>query len=61
MDSDGLALKSLDHLFTIRMPKGVKIAAPQGYWFENQGFVSPEKECYGEGPHFWKLADEPLH
>lgn len=54
MDSDGLPLQSMDHLFTIKMPTGVRIAAPQGYWFENQGFVSPDRECHGEGPRIRK-------
>jgi len=48
MDSDGLPLNNLDHLFAFKMQESVRIAAPQGYWFDNQGFLSPEKECKGK-------------
>ena len=38
MDSDGIANHNLDPLFHIPFPQGIKIAAPQGWWFENQGY-----------------------
>jgi len=47
MDSDGLLFNNVDHLFTIPFPMGVKIAAPQGYWFDKQGHLPAEKECFG--------------
>lgn len=39
MDSDGIANHNLDPLFFVPFPKGIKIAAPQASWFENQGFA----------------------
>jgi hypothetical protein len=29
------------------MPKGIELAAPQGYWFDNEGVMTPSKECHG--------------
>ena len=37
MDADGFPLKNLDHLFFVKFPPGVKVAAPQAYWFSNKG------------------------
>ena len=37
MDADGFVLQNLDHLFLLQFPEGTHIAAPQGYWFENEG------------------------
>ncbi len=51
MDSNGFTLKSLDHLFIIQMPEGIRIAAWPGYWFEN-----PEKESHGESAKFLEIA-----
>ena len=48
MDADGIAVKSLDHLFHAAFPPGISIAAPQGYWFENQGLTVGNKDsCPG--------------
>ena len=33
MDADGIPVTSLDHLFLLPLPKNVRLAAPQGYWF----------------------------
>ena len=50
MDSDGFAMKNLDHLFYIDMGydhngNGVQIAAPQGYWFKDNGLLHPKDHC----------------
>ncbi len=37
MDADGVAINHLDRLFTVRMPPGVAVAAPQAYWVEGYG------------------------
>ena len=37
MDADGFALKNLDHLFLLKFPGEVKLAAPQQYWAEDFG------------------------
>ena len=39
LDADGVPLRSLDHLFLLRLPYGVHLAAPQGYWLDDYGFV----------------------
>ncbi len=38
-DSDGFAFADLDHLFLLRMPPGVRVAAPQAYWLRGDGVV----------------------
>ena len=48
MDSDGLTNQNLDHLFFLPFPQGIKLAAPQGYWFGNDGFATnPDVNCIG--------------
>ena len=50
LDADGVPLRSLDHLFLLRFPRGIHLAAPQGYWLDNYGFVDKESKgslCYG--------------
>ena len=48
MDSDGLTQHNLDHLFYLPFPQGIKLAAPQGYWFDNDGFyMNPNDQCIG--------------
>ena len=48
MDSDGLTQHNLDHLFYLPFPQGIKLAAPQGYWFDNDGFqMNPNDHCIG--------------
>ncbi|TRY74954.1 hypothetical protein TCAL_08660 [Tigriopus californicus] len=39
LDADGIPLKTLDHLFQIRLPSNITIAAPQAYWFKNNGIL----------------------
>ena len=54
MDSDGLANHNLDHLFFVPFPQGISMAAPQGYWFNNDGFVlggQDNKNCIGGEIH----------
>ena len=48
MDADGLAANNLDHLFWLIMPYGIQIAAPQGYWFPNEGLFQADEECLGK-------------
>ena len=45
MDADGVPLKNLDHLFHIKFPGNVQIAAPQGYWFKYQGLTTWSQNC----------------
>ena len=47
MDADGLAANDLDHLFWLSMPRGIQIAAPQGYWFKKEGLFQAAEECQG--------------
>ena len=47
-DADGLILKNLDHLFLLELPKNVSLAAPQGYWFENNGVTDKNKDACGK-------------
>lgn len=50
LDADGLPLRSLDHLFLLTFPRGIHLAAPQGYWLDNFGFVDAKDSgslCYG--------------
>eukprot|EP00095_Tigriopus_kingsejongensis_P011607 snap_masked-scaffold859_size87536-processed-gene-0.0 protein:Tk11607 transcript:snap_masked-scaffold859_size87536-processed-gene-0.0-mRNA-1 annotation:"hypothetical protein DFA_03248" len=48
MDADGVALNNLDHLFLLKFPENVSIAAPQGYWFQNEGvFAGNGDNCKG--------------
>ena len=52
MDADGFPLKSLDHLFLLRMAEGTRVAAPQGYWFKKQGVgVGWQRGCLGKMAH----------
>ena len=51
LDSDGFALSNLDHLFLLRFPSGVRIAAPQAYWLMGDGVtVGTEDNCPGKVP-----------
>ncbi|XP_059091685.1 uncharacterized protein LOC131887172 [Tigriopus californicus] len=48
MDADGVALNNMDHLFLLKLPQGVRMAAPQGYWFNNEGFITGDDDtCKG--------------
>ncbi len=49
MDADGLAASNLDHLFFLPLNNRVPIAAPQGYWFQDQGFSIAKhgENCFG--------------
>lgn len=40
LDADGIPLNSMDHLFQIRLPPNITIAAPQAYWFKANGISS---------------------
>ena len=33
------------------MPEGIELAAPQGYWFDNEGVMTPSDECHGTSKH----------
>ncbi len=50
MDSDGFPMQDLDHLFFLAdLTPEMPIAAPQGYWFDNEGlqFQRSRKNCIG--------------
>ena len=49
MDADGFALHNLDHLFTMKLPEGTKLASSQSYWFDHQGVeVGWQDDCLGD-------------
>ena len=48
MDTDGFPNSNLDHLFWLPMPKGIELAAPQGYWFSNEGVRSDFCQLVGK-------------
>ena len=49
LDSDGFALSTLDHLFLLRFPPGVRIAAPQAYWLRGDGIaMGTQDNCPGK-------------
>ena len=49
LDSDGFALSSLDHLFLLKFPPGVRIAAPQAYWLKGEGVtIGTPDDCPGK-------------
>jgi alpha-N-acetylglucosamine transferase len=60
MDSDGIAVNDLDHLFWLKMPKGIQIAAPQGYWFKKEGVGNAKEECLGK-TFFWHYNQTCVH
>jgi hypothetical protein len=41
------SLVTLWNYFRLSMPEGIELAAPQGYWFDNEGVMTPSKECHG--------------
>lgn len=48
MDADGMPTQDLDHLFLIEFPDGISIAAPQAYWFKENGIRDiDDKGCLG--------------
>jgi len=58
MDSDGFPNNNLDHLFSIPMPKGINLAAPQGYWFSNEGVQSDFCQLVGKGQNLKELLKQ---
>jgi hypothetical protein len=53
MDTDGFPNNNLDHLFFLPIPQGIQLAAPQGYWFSNEGVQNDF--CTGVGKIVKKL------
>ena len=43
-----MPIQDLDHLFLIEFPVGISIAAPQAYWFRDNGLRDiGDKGCLG--------------
>lgn len=60
MDSDGFALRNLDHLFYLEMINDVQIAAPQGYWFRDYGLLPQHSRCPTSQQGFDPLSNSSL-
>ncbi len=46
LDSDGIPLRDLEHLFRLRLG-AAEVAAPQAYWFKQEGVTAGSAKCPG--------------